>query len=106
MLEGKYTLREVNKLSKIQCAYQHRQDQNTVSTCVRLVFDSKSQWNLFEDLETLQNKRCRLLVSLQSDYQETEWRCMLQVPTTVLGNHGLYCGAKFWPLTSESLTCT
>jgi hypothetical protein len=36
MLEGKYTLRDVNELSKIQCAYQHRQDQNTVSTCVEV----------------------------------------------------------------------
>lgn len=35
-----------------------------------LAFNNKIQWNLFEDLETLQSKKYHLLVSPQSDCQK------------------------------------
>lgn len=54
-------------------------------TVCRLAFDKKSQWNRFEDLETLQSKKRRLLVSLQSGHQKKKLRCTFQVETT-LGN--------------------
>lgn len=57
----------------------------------RLAFDRKSQWNLFEELETLQSKKCHLLVSPQTGHQEQELRCTFQVETTLGNQYVLWC---------------
>lgn len=59
-------------------------------TVCRLAFDRKSQWNLFEDLETLQSKKCCLLVSPQPDHQEKELRRTVQVETTLGNQYALW----------------
>lgn len=60
-------------------------------TVCRLAFGRKSQWNQFEDLETLQSKKCRLLVSLQNGLQKKKLRCTFQVETTLGNQYALWC---------------
>lgn len=63
----------------------------TASNCVQISLWQKSQWNRFEDLETLQSKKCRLLVSLQSGHQKKKLRCTFQVETTLGNQYALWC---------------